>query len=187
MRRLGAVVLQGLAAAGLGFVAASYAVFLLAANGSPVNVVLSLLGLGGALACVWGLLALERLPGRVALAAGLLLLLATRGFRFAQGFPGVGLDDVGGALSVAGLLLALVHAALWAALPDAGSEARARGVRIGFGVAALGWFATMLLSLSFGSLPVVLGMLLGAIGFSLAAPNVMGRADAPADGPAPIA
>jgi hypothetical protein len=111
-------------------------------------------------------------PGRVALAAGLLALLATRGFRFAQGLPDVGLDDLGGALSVAGLLVALVHAILWAAGPEGAAEARARGVRLGFGVAAAGWSVTMLLALSFGSLPVVLGMLLGAVGFSLAAPNV---------------
>ena len=183
MRR---VVTQGLAAGGLGFVAASYAVFLLAGLGNPVNVALALPGLVGALACVWGLLSLDARRGRVALAAGLLALLATRGFRFAQGLPGLGLDDVGGLLSVAGLLVALVHAGLWALGPDEAGEARARGLRLGFGVAAVGWFATMLLVLSFGSLPVLLGMLLGAVGFSLAAPNVMSapqvRGDAAAVG-----
>lgn len=178
MRR---VVTQGLAAGGLGLVAASYAVLLLAGLGSPVNLVLAVVGLAGALACAWGLLALDRRPGRAALAAGLLALLATRGFRFAQGLPDVGLDDVGGALSVGGLLLALVHAALWAAGSGDPSGARARGVRLGFGVAALGWSATMLLVLSFGSLPVILGMLMGAVGFSLAAPHVLAPAARGAD------
>lgn len=169
----GLVVLKGLAATGLGFVAASYAVFLLAGLGSPVSLALSVPGLLGGLACVWGILALERRSGRIALAAGLLAILGTRGVRFAQGLPDVGIDDLGGALSVLGLLLALVHATLWAVGPEDAGETRARGVRLGFGIAAVGWSVTMLLALSFGSLPVVLGMLLGAVGFSLAAPNVV--------------
>lgn len=170
MRR---VVLDRLSVGGLGVVAAMHLLFVLTGLADPSpSMALSGIGFVGAIVCAWGLWAAPARPPLGALAGGIALLLGVRATYLFRGLGDVGLDDLGGFLAVGGFLLALVHAVLWAIRPTHGAAARMAGLRLGLGITAAGYFASMVTVISSGSLTTMLGLLLGAVGFSLAAPNV---------------
>lgn len=158
---------------GLAFVAAMHALFaLLAADHGPLDMVLAVLGLAGILAAAWGLATAPRRAGLIALATGLGLLATVRGTH-------LGLDvataptlvSANGGLLTLALASAALSAGRWAWRPH-DAETRSTTLRAAFALAAATTTLDMMMSLSSGDLGFTFGLLLGAVGYALAAPNV---------------
>lgn len=170
---LGAVEAPRLDLLGIAFVAAMHALFVvLSLAAPPAHLAISVVALLGAGAAAWGLGHSGERAGLAALAGGLATLAAARG-------AWLGLDAgassslvmANGAMLTLALAGAAIAAALWAWRPH---EAASRGgaLRAAFAVAAASCALDMMMALGSGDLTFVLALLLGAVGYSLAAPHV---------------